>query len=96
MEPESMVVDRNNMLWVLCNGGWARENFAELDGINTATDEIEKKLVFADKQESPSCLRIDGNGETLYYLDNGLRKMSISSSQLPSNHFHSPIRSLFL
>jgi YVTN family beta-propeller protein len=83
IEPESMVVDKNNMLWVLCNGGWTRENFAELDGINTTTDEIEKHLVFADKLESPSCLRIDGSGETLYYIENGVRNMSISSLQLP-------------
>ena len=39
IEPESMVIDKNNMLWVLCNGGWMRENFAELDGINTATND---------------------------------------------------------
>ena len=39
IEPESMVIDKNNMLWVLCNGGWTRENFAELDGINTITDD---------------------------------------------------------
>ena len=38
IEPESMVIDKNNMLWVLCTGGWTKENFAELDGINTTTD----------------------------------------------------------
>ncbi len=84
IEPESMVLDKNNMLWVLCNGGWMRENFAELDGINTSTNTIEKNLVFSTKQESPSCLRVDGTGGTLYYLENGVRKMSITSSELPS------------
>jgi YVTN family beta-propeller protein len=87
IEPESMVLDQNNMLWVLCNGGWTRENFAELDGINTTTDAIEKHIVFPDIQESPSCLRIDGSGETLYYLENGVRKMSIASSQVPAEAF---------
>jgi YVTN family beta-propeller protein len=87
IEPESMVVDKNNVLWVLCNGGWARENFAELDGINTQTNEIKNQIIFPDKQESPSCLRIDGNGEYLYYLENGVRKMEISSLQLPTGTF---------
>jgi YVTN family beta-propeller protein len=84
IEPESMVLDKNNMLWVLCNGGWMRENFAELDGINTSTNTIEKNLVFSTKQASPSCLRVDGTGGMLYYLEGGVRKLSITSSELPS------------
>jgi DNA-binding beta-propeller fold protein YncE len=87
IEPESMAFDGDHTLWVLCNGGWMRENFAELDGINTTTNTIEKHLQFATKQESPSCLRINGTGETLYYLEGGVRKMSISASALPSEPF---------
>jgi len=87
IEPESMAIDHNNMLWVLCNGGWARENFAELDGINTTTFEIERHILFPDKQASPGCLRIDGSGETLYYLENGVRKMSITATELPSEPY---------
>jgi DNA-binding beta-propeller fold protein YncE len=52
-EPESMVIDIDNMLWVLCNGGWARNNFAELTGINTVTNLIEKEFVFPTKEASP-------------------------------------------
>jgi YVTN family beta-propeller protein len=87
IEPESMVIDKNNFLWVLCNGGYLRENFAELDRINTATIEIEQRLVFPTKQISPLCLRISGDGETLYYLENGVRQMSIYASELPSESF---------
>lgn len=87
VEPESMVLDKNNMLWVLCNGGWARQNFAELIKIDTRTRRIEKRMVFPDKNTSPSCLNIDGNGETLYYLDGGVRKMNITSLSLPSSAF---------
>ena len=89
IEPESMVFDGNNMIWVLCNGGLSRENFAELDGINIATNHIEKHLQFASKEESPSCLTIDGTGETLYYLefDGGVRRMNISTAILPSASF---------
>jgi YVTN family beta-propeller protein len=82
-EPESMVTDRYNMLWVLCNGGWKRQNYAELIEINTTTYQVESKFVFAAKEASPSCLQIDGNGETLYYLEKGVRQMSISSTVLP-------------
>jgi len=83
-EPESIVIDKNNMVWVLCNGGYLRNNFAELIGINSSTNKIEKRLVFSTKQESPTCLQIDGAGETLYFLDNGVRQMKITDSELPA------------
>jgi YVTN family beta-propeller protein len=83
-EPESAVIDKNNMLWVLCNGGWARNNYAELLGINTTTDIVGKRFVFPTKQASPTCLQIDGSGENLYYLEGGVRKMNINSLTLPS------------
>ena len=83
-EPESMVLDKNKMLWVLCNGGWTRTIQAELNVINTATNIVAKEIVFTDKLASPSCLNIDGIGETLYYLESGVRQMSINSVALPS------------
>jgi DNA-binding beta-propeller fold protein YncE len=83
-EPESMVIDRDYYLWVLCNGGWARQNFAELVVINTITDNIEKQFQFPTKQDSPSCLQINGNGETLYYLKNGVNQMNVNSLALPA------------
>jgi hypothetical protein len=84
-EPESMVIDRYNMLWVLCNGGWTRQNYAELVVINTYDDQIKNRFVFPTKQASPSSLQIDGNEETLYYLENGVRQMSIYSDALPES-----------
>lgn len=90
IEPESMTFDRYGMLWVLCNGGWARQNYAELVEINTSTNYVEKALVFPTKDASPSCLKIDGNGQTLYYIDNGVRKMDIGASEIPGATFITP------
>jgi YVTN family beta-propeller protein len=87
MEPESMVLDRNEILWVLCNGGWQREYYAELIGISTATNTIVKRFTFPSKDDSPTCLQIDGTGETLYYIQNGIRKMSINAPALPMQNF---------
>jgi hypothetical protein len=84
-EPESMVLDKNKMLWVLCNGGWMRTIAAELNVINTSTNILVNELVFADKLASPSCLNIDSKGEKLYYLDGGVRKLDISSASLPAD-----------
>lgn len=83
-EPESIVIDRNNKLWVLCPGSWRRDVFAELDVVNLATGKVEKKFTFPDIQNSPSCLKIDAMGQTLYYINKGVYRMDISASSLPS------------
>lgn len=90
IEPESMAFDRNGMLWVLCNGGWTRQNYAELIEINPVSNSIEQKIVFPTKEASPTCLKIDVFGEILYYLDNGVREMDIKSTDLPSAPFIIP------
>jgi hypothetical protein len=84
-EPESMVLDKNKMLWVLCNGGWLRNVYAELIKINTSNDGIVSRYQFPAKENSPTCLQIDGRGEVLYYLDAGVRKMNIEAPGLPAN-----------
>jgi DNA-binding beta-propeller fold protein YncE len=84
MEPESMVIDRDKKLWVLCNGGWEREYYAELIAVNTTTSEVERRLVFPSKDASPSCLQIDGDGSTLYYLQNGIHKIKTDAASVPA------------
>jgi hypothetical protein len=86
-EPESMVLDKDKKLWVICSGGYTRQNFAELIVINTSTDEIEKRFVFPSKSLSPSSLQINGTRDTLYFVENGLWRMSIQSSVLPDKPF---------
>lgn len=84
-EPESMAVDKNGMIWVLCNGGWKRDTYAELDGINPQSLATFKRYVFPTLQSSPLNLQADGDGDTLFYIDNGIRRMSISSPELPAD-----------
>jgi DNA-binding beta-propeller fold protein YncE len=84
-EPESMVVDRFNMVWVLCNGGWLRNNYAELVGINSISYDIQKRFTFPDKLNSPTSLQINGGGDTLYYLESGVKTLSVYDAALPAS-----------
>ncbi|HBE39944.1 MAG TPA: hypothetical protein DDW27_01820 [Bacteroidales bacterium] len=86
-EPESMVADKNGIIWVLCNGGWTRENFAELIGINHETNEVVKQFTFPSRMNSPLNLTRDSDGDTLFYIDEGIQCMNINSSVLPSSPF---------
>lgn len=87
MEPESMVIDRNKTLWVLCNGGWKREYFAELIAVNTTTNEIERKIIFPSIEDSPSTLQIDGDGSTIFFLERGVHKVKIDANSFSPDPF---------
>jgi YVTN family beta-propeller protein len=89
-EPESMVVDQNQKLWVLCSGGYTGQVHAELVRINPVTDVVEKEFVFPAKSSYPTCLQINKTRDTLYYVDNGIWKMSIQAGSLPSTAFVKP------
>lgn len=86
-EPESMAVDNQGRLWVLCSGKYTGEYFPELLAVNTSSLQIEKRFTFRSKQVYPSCLRINGTGDTLYYIERSIWRMPVSTDELPSLPF---------
>jgi YVTN family beta-propeller protein len=86
-EPETMVLDKNNKLWVLCSADYSGNYFAELVVINTSSDKIEKQFPFSSLSLHPSCLQINRTKDTIYYVNNDLWRMSILSSALPDKPF---------
>lgn len=83
IEPESMVLDKENNLWVLCTGGWNNEA-GQLFSINTSTLSTEKTLTFSSVEEYPTSLSVNSGGDTLYYINNGIYRMPIDATVLPS------------
>jgi len=82
-EPNSMVVDKNKKLWVLSSGGYNNETYPELNCINISNLQIEKTILFPNKYLSPQCLTINKTGDTLFYINNDIYKMSINDNLLP-------------
>jgi len=95
LEPESMAADRNGMLWVLCTGGYMNEEVPRIMKINTLTLKVEAAMLFRTVTDNPSSLTINLTGDTLYYLDEGIRRMPVSSSSLPPEVFISAGGRLF-
>ncbi|MDM8003790.1 MAG: hypothetical protein QUS66_12995 [Bacteroidota bacterium] len=87
LEPESMAVDRNGKLWVLCTGGWQGEEIPRIVRINTSTLEKEAELSFRTVNDNPSSLTCNAAGDTLYYLDEGVRRMPVTATALPSSAY---------
>lgn len=83
-EPNSMVFDKQNRLWVLSSGGYNNEEIPELNCINITNLQIEKKILFASKYLSPVSLCINQNKDSLWFINNNIYCMSINDHQLPA------------
>lgn len=86
-EPNSMVVDADNKLWVLCSGGYNNVETPALYRIDPANDTIVEKLEFGQKNMNPFTLNINGAGTRLWFLNKGVFKMDVNSHQIPSHPF---------
>lgn len=80
MEPNSMVIDKNGKLWVLCS------NSPSLFKIDCESFQIEESLYFEDGKY-PHNLSINNSGDTLYYINHYICKMDINSTDIHSNQF---------
>jgi hypothetical protein len=94
-EPLSMVIDRKLKIWVLCTGGFDNYEPPTLLRIDPELRIVEKIFTFPDAREIPSKLCINPTGDTLYYLKNGIFKMPVSASSLPSQPIISSSGHLF-
>lgn len=90
-EPNAIVLDKNENLWVLCSGGYLPPCEPSLFCIDANTRQIIKRFDFADG-DYPSSLAIDKSKDNIYFLNGGfgtldLYKMSVDDEILPSTPF---------
>lgn len=83
-EPNSLVLDAFDNLWVLCSGG-VNEVTPSLVQINTTTNTIMKNLLFNSASESPNNLQIDTSKTQLLYLNDNLYQQSITATAIDDN-----------
>ncbi len=97
-QPSSMVIDKNWKLWVICDGGYEgssyRDEYPGLVRIDCETRTIEKIYIF-NEADWPGELCINGTGDTIYYINRDIWKMSVNSSELPEIPFISASDRLF-
>lgn len=83
ISPNSLKLDKNNQLWVLCSGGFNEEN-ARLIQINPTDRSLVQTFTFSNINHSPGSLNINSNKDNLYFINNSVYQMSITSNSLPS------------
>jgi len=89
LQPNSMVVDKNEKLWVLCDGGYAGipggQQNPSLQCVNPVNLEIEKSFVLSINQWLTKELCINSMGDSLFFISGGIYAMSIYDETLPQN-----------
>lgn len=83
ISPNSIVLDKNNKLWVLCSGGFSQEN-ARLFQFNPSNRTVEKILTFSNINDSPNSLCTNGNKDELFFINNHVYKVLISDTVIPA------------
>lgn len=82
-EPNSLVIDRDGIMWVLCSGG-VNEEKPELVRVDVDSRMVDGRFEFPSLASSPNRLAIDTDGETLYFIDGGIYAMDVAANVLPS------------
>lgn len=80
--PNSIAIDANNKIWILCEGNVSNNIKPQLIQFDPERKQIMTSLTFPEN-DSPSELTIDDSRLTLYYLNQGVYKYSISDTSLP-------------
>jgi hypothetical protein len=82
-EPNSMAIDKNGKLWVLCSGGYLNEEIPRLFRISLLTHQVEKEFLFPSQNMSPFSLSIDRAGQELNFINVHIYRMNIDDAELP-------------
>jgi DNA-binding beta-propeller fold protein YncE len=97
-QPAGIVSDNQDKIWVLCDGGWGKTGTANrtpvLQKIDPGSKNIELTLNLSPDAK-PSKLAINGTGDTLLFINNGIWRMAANLNSLPDIPFVQSKNNLF-
>ncbi|MFC2086820.1 YncE family protein [Bacteroidota bacterium] len=83
IEPNSLVIDKHENVWILCSGGYNHSIQPELYKFNIEKLRIEHNYQFENKASSPTRLTINKEKDTLLFLNKHVYRMLIKDDSLP-------------
>lgn len=90
IQPRSLVLDCDGKLWTITDGGYENSPYGyetpALWCIDAESFTIERRLSFKPG-DTPRELCLDGDGTTLYWINDDVWRMPVSSELLPSEPF---------
>ncbi len=85
-EPQWMQLDKNNKLWVLCDGAVNGKN-SYLYCIDPDAKRIIRTFEFESRARAVSELKINAEGDVLYFIYKDVYRMSVTDNALPQTPF---------
>lgn len=88
-QPRKIVLDKNNKLWVLCDGGYNDSPYRGKSGIvkiNADNLSIEKVFEF-DNNSKAIDMKINKSGDTIYFINNHVYRFHINDAELPVQEY---------
>lgn len=90
IEPNSVLLDKNNNFWILSNGQKSKNIAPQLIYFDTQSGNINKSFTFTDSNANPNNLCYNSADEILYFSKGSkIFRMNTSSNTLPSNEWFS-------
>lgn len=90
IQPTSLVIDKNNKLWTITDGGYEGSPYGyeppSLYKIDAETFQIEKRFKFR-LGDAPSEVQINGTGDRLYWINNDIWSMDVDEDRVPVRPF---------
>lgn len=90
IQPTSLVLDRNNKIWVVTDGGYEGSSYGweapSLYRIDAESRKIEKRFVF-QKGDALSEVTLNGTRDTLYFINKDIWCADITVTELPQQPF---------
>ncbi len=86
-EPNSMAIDKDGNLWVLCSGGYMNEEKPRLCVVSTLSNSVIREYEFSDISQSPFSLSISADGDIVYFINEHIYRMYIYDLALPGTEF---------
>lgn len=92
-QPASLVIDRFSKIWTITDGGYEGSPYGyEAPGlirINAASRMVEKTIRF-ELGDYPSKMKLNGTGDTLYFINKHIYRMPVLSDGEPELFIESP------